>query len=85
MGRPASHVKNPALLSSLLSSASLTDKPLGASGRGAEVVEGGHVRACDGACVQHEVCQQVSGGTGLSANSRSTPTSQDAHRNTELC
>lgn len=30
----------------------------------------------------HEVCQQVSGGTGLSANSRSTQKRQDAHRHT---
>lgn len=78
---PASHVKNldpashPSLCPhslSLLSPASLTDKPVGSSGREAKVMGGGPL------CVYvwvhvylHEVCQQLSRGAGMSANSRS--------------
>lgn len=57
----------------LLSPASLTDKPLGASRRGTEAEEGG--LRCVYVWVHvylHEVCQQVSRGAGMSANSRST-------------
>lgn len=66
-----------------LSPASLTDEPLGASEWGTEADEGGvH-------CVYvwvhvHEVCQQVSRGPGMSANSRSTwhTQVQTEHRHT---
>lgn len=55
-----------------LSPASLMDKPLGAGRRGTKVVEGGlkcvYVRV---RVILHEVCQQISRGAGMSANSRS--------------
>lgn len=68
-----------------LSPASLTDKPLGASGRGTEAEEGG--LQCVYVWVHvylHEVCQQVSRGAGMSANSRSTwhAQAQDARAHT---
>lgn len=92
-GGPASHVKNPdpapaprpPTPHAPLSPASLTDKPLGASGRGTEAEEGG--LQCVYVWVHvylHGVCQQVSRGAGMSANSRSTwdTHSTDAHRHT---
>lgn len=66
-----------------LSPASLTDKPLGASEQGTKADEGGVY------CVHvwvhvHKVCQQVSRGAGMSANSRSTRRTQvqDEQRHT---
>lgn len=88
---PASHVKNPdpapapRSLSSL-SPASLTDKPLGACGRGAEAGEESFSVCVWRHVYLHDVCQQVSRGAGTSANSRSThyPQVQDAHRHAQL-
>lgn len=54
-----------------LSPASLTDKPLGAGGRGSGSEQRG-LRCVWMHVYLHEVCQQVSRGAGMSANSRST-------------